>query len=89
MTNGPITLYTIAYYPLQSLSGIDYRNNSDLQNTESTTHISTTVKSLRKATQYTFTITAYTVVGPGPPSTDQCQVYTLEDSECYCNVNKQ
>ena len=83
MTNGLITLYTIAYYPLQSLSGIDYRNNSDLQSTESTTHNSTTVtlKSLRKATLYTFTITAYTVVGPGPPSSDRCQVYTLEDSK--------
>ena len=36
---------------------------------------------LLKGTSYSINITAYTFVGAGPSSTDQCITYTLEDSK--------
>ena len=46
---------------------------------------------LLKGTSYSIMLTAYTVVGPGPFSTDQCTTYTLEDGEwvmsAFCVYN--
>ena len=79
--NGLVHHYTVTYRPVQSLSG---QNVSSTQpTTVSTTDNSTqtVLTNLLKATSYSFTLTAYTVVGPGPSSTNQCVAYTQEDSE--------
>ena len=39
---------------------------------------------LLKGTSYSIILNAYTNMGPGPSSTDQCITYTLEDGECVC-----
>ena len=79
--NGLIQYYTVTYRPMQYLSG------QDVFSTQPTTYPTTdnttqqVLASLLKATSYSFTITAYTVVGPGPSSTNQCVAYTQEDGE--------
>lgn len=77
--NGPIQRYTVTYRPLLSLSGQDA--SSKQPTTVSTADNSThqVLTNLLKATSYSFTLTAYTAVGPGPSSTDQCVAYTQED----------
>ena len=79
--NGLVHHYTVTYRPVQSLSGQTI--SSTQPTTISTTDNSTqqVLTNLLKATSYSFTLIAYTVVGPGPSSTSQCVAHTQEDSE--------
>ena len=80
--NGLIENYDVSYRPLQSRSGIDY-TTSGLDDVIQTANNSTTllIDQLFEATSYSFTITAFTIVGPGPTSGDGCVMYTEEDGE--------
>ena len=80
--NGLIQYYTVTYRPMQYLSGqnVSSTHPSTFSTTDNITQ--QVLTSLLKATSYSFTITAYTVVGPGPSSTNQCVAYTREDGEC-------
>ena len=85
--NGLIQYYTVSYRPVQSLSGLDL--SSTQSNTTATSDNSTqlVLSQLLKGTSYSIMLTAYTVVGPGPSSSDQlCTTYTLEDGEYMCAV---
>ena len=79
--NGLIEQYTVSYRPMQSRSGLDLSSTQPV--TVDTTDNSTqlVLNQLLKGTSYSIMLTAYTVVGPGPSSTDQCTTYTLEDGE--------
>ena len=79
--NGLIQYYTVSYRPVQSLSGLDL--SSTQSKTVSTADNSTqlVLSQLLKGTSYSIMLAAYTAVGPGPSSTDQCTTYTLEDGE--------
>ena len=81
-TNGLIQYYTVISQPMQSLAGQDL--SSVLSTSTPTTDNSTelVLTQLLKATSYTINITASTVAGTGPSSTDQCSTYTLEDGRC-------
>ena len=80
--NGPIVNYNVSYRPIQSRSGIDY-TASGLAFVANTTNNSTTtsIGQLFEATSYSFTITAFTMAGPSPASSDQCVASTNEDGE--------
>ena len=80
--NGLIESYSVSYRPLQSLSGIIYTTPS-LDVVIHTANNSTTIliNQLSEATSYSFIITAFTIVGPGPTSSNECVVYTNEDGE--------
>ena len=79
--NGLISQYTVSYRPVQSLSGLDL--SSTQSNTTATSDNSTqlVLSQLLKGTSYSIMLIAYTVVGPGPSSSDQCTTYTLQDGE--------
>ena len=79
--NGLIQYYTVSYRPVQSLSGLDL--SSTQSNTTATPDNSTqlVLSQLLKGISYSIMLTAYTAVGPGPSSSDQCTTYTLEDGE--------
>ena len=80
--NGLITHYTINYIPINSISGLNYVNDSTINTTASPYNdTEITIGGLLKATSYSFTLTAYTVVGPSPPANDICYQYTLQDSK--------
>ena len=96
--NGLIVNYSVTYRPIQSQSGIDY-TASGLPFVAHTTNNSTTISidQLFEATSYSFAITAFTIVGPSPASSDQCVTYTNEDGELsikckytvlFLNINK-
>ena len=70
--NGLIQYYTVSYRPVQSLSGVDL--SSTQSNATATPDNSTqlVLSQLLKGTSYSIMLTAYTVVGPGPSSSDQC-----------------
>jgi netrin-G3 ligand len=79
--NGLITNYTITYTPIHSISGINYTNSSStMASTDPSNDTAITIDNLLKATSYSFTLIAYTVVGPSPSADDICFLYTLQDS---------
>ena len=84
--NRPIRFYTVSYRPLQSLSGQNL--SSTLSITTGTLDNSTqlVLSQLLKGTSYSITLTANTVMGPSPASTDQCITYTLEDGELVYSI---
>lgn len=81
--NGLMEYYNVTYRPLSSISGFDYSNNASLVVTMSTINNNTVIElpNLLKGTWYNFSLTAFTVIGPGPWSNDTCTVATLEDSK--------
>lgn len=83
--NGPIDHYQVMYQPVQSISGIDYSTQSELNSTISTINNFTKIiiPNLYKATSYSFIIVGYTDFGPTPPSVDHCVAYTMEDGEFH------
>ena len=78
-TNGLIQYYTVTSQPMQSLAGQDLSSvlSTSTQTPDNSTELVLT--QLLKATSYSINITASTVAGTGPSSTDQCSTYTLED----------
>ena len=89
--NGLIHRYAVTYQPVQTLSG---KNLSSLSPSTILTSDNSTLlvlTQLLKGSFYSITLSAYTVAGSGPSSTDQCITHTLEDSKCnvfYCIVQK-
>ena len=89
--NGLIHYYTITYKPLMSISGLNYTidNNSSTMTTP-TNSTEFMIPQLWKATSYSFSIIAYTIIGGSPVSTDHCTTFTLEDGKvvlCYSDIN--
>ena len=79
--NGLITCYTVWYTPVLSYSNISYTSTSSNMTTTSGNTTHQLLTDLLKGTSYSINITAYTFVGAGPSSTDQCITYTLEDGK--------
>lgn len=79
--NGLITYYSITYLPLSSTSDRDYGaefNSTISTPTNSTSYI---VGDLYKASLYSFSLQAFTVIGGSPIATDICTTSTIEDSK--------
>ena len=79
--NGLITRYTVGYTPVLSYSNISYTSTSSNMTTTSSNTTHQLLADLLKGTSYSINITAYTFVGAGPSSTDECITYTLEDGK--------
>ena len=80
--NGLIQHYSITYKPLVSISGLNYT-------TTPTNSTKLLIPQLWKATSYSFSIIAYTIIGGSPVSTDHCTIFTLEDGKiviCYYDI---
>ena len=89
--NGPIHHYAVTYQPVQTLSGknLSSLSPSTIPTSDNSTQL--VLAQLLKGSFYSITLSAYTVAGPGPSSTDQCITHTSEDSKCnvfYCIVQK-
>lgn len=88
--NGLIQHYSITYKPLVSISGLNYTNHNDSYTMTTPTNITELlIPQLWKATSYSFSIIAYTIIGGSPVSTDHCAIFTLEDGKvvlCYCDI---
>ena len=79
MPNGIITDYSVSYVPGQSLSTADYSDDGNVSVAIGNNDTTYDVSNLRIATNYYVAIAAYTMVGIGPYSSDNCTVQTMED----------
>ena len=79
--NGLIHHYAVTYQPVQTLSGKNLSSLSPSTILTSDNSTQLVLTKLLKGSFYSITLSAYTVAGPGPSSTDQCITHTLEDSK--------
>lgn len=80
--NGVIVNYSVAYRPTFSQSGLDVSSimPDPLSTADNHTHIMLT--NLLQATRYAITLTAYTIEGAGPMSSDSCMALTEQEGNC-------
>ncbi len=74
--NGVITVYEILYLPLNNFSGLISSNSTSVSGSE----FSVTLLDLEEYVNYSISVRAYTIVGPGPYSEEEIQL-TLEAGE--------
>ncbi|XP_011404665.2 PREDICTED: receptor-type tyrosine-protein phosphatase delta-like isoform X2 [Amphimedon queenslandica] len=77
--NGLITSYSITYLPLSSTSEREYGAESNSTISTPTNGTSFIVDNLYKASLYSFSLQAFTVIGGSPIATDICTTSTIED----------
>lgn len=79
--NGLILTYNITYLPLSSTSGRDYSTETNTTISTANNETAFVVTNLYKATTYSFSLQAFTVVGGSPIATNICSTSTIEDGE--------
>ena len=72
--NGVIITYEVQYEPLETFQG------QIMTNPENTSEFSFNLIDLQEYVNYTITVRAYTIIGPGPYS-DPITILTLEDGK--------
>ena len=88
--NGLIHHYAVTYQPVQTLSGKNLSSLSPSTILTSDNSTQLVLTKLLKGSFYSITLSAYTVAGPGPSSTDQCITHTSEDSKykVFCCIEQ-
>ena len=77
--NGEITLYQVDYTPNNAMF------ESGSVNTTNASTFSLTLENLQEFVLYNITVTAYTVIGPGPPSDPPAMARTNQSGKSACN----